>query len=494
MKLSQLLKESRRADPANDPDITHITHDARQVRPGSLFVAIPGYSYDGRQFISLAEEQGAAAILTQGPAKSRLPCRLVKDARTAMAEASAGLYRHPAKDLSIIGITGTKGKTSVCHLLYDTAVKAGKKPGRIGTNGVRYGDISYDIANTTPESSDLHRILRDMKEAGVDTVFMEVSSGGLKLARVAGIEFTVGIFTNLAEDHLGPSEHADMKEYAYWKSRLMKQSRTALISADDPRADAMRGLARRDALYGSRGDFTARNLRPGDRLAEPTRFDFSGKETYPVALALPGRFNVENALAVLGCAELLGYPKEAALQVLKEARVPGRTELLPSPAGTQVVLDYAHNGLSLSSVLDTLSLYRPGRLLVLMGTVGGRTKTRRRELGDAAARRADVVMLTSDNPDYEDPNAIIADMAASFHGTEITVYREPDRKKAIEFLLDRLVPGDILLLAGKGHEEFQLVCGREIPHSDRAVVENYLSAQEVHKDCGNDGTGYTKRE
>lgn len=471
MKLSELFPHSDRS--GSDPEITHITHDSRAVVPGSVFVAISGYAHDGRDFVPMAEENGAAAIVARAPVPTDLPLVLVDDPRQALSRAAAKLYGHPAEKLTMIGITGTKGKTTVSHLLYDTAAAAGKVPGLIGTNGVRYQNVQYDISHTTPESADLQRILRDMVEAGVDTVFMEVSSGGLKLARVADIVFDIGIFTNLAPDHVGPGEHADEEEYAYWKSTLFTQSRKGLLFSDDPRSSFMAEGREPIYYYGSRGDFVAEDIVYGQTLGEKTRFQYKGQDSFPVVLAAPGTFSVYNAVAVLAVSELLGYPNHAPLSVLAQAHVAGRTELLPAPEGIQIVLDYAHNGLSLSSVLKTLRMYNPRRLLVLVGTVGGRTKNRRKELGDAAAQWADIVMLTADNPDFEDPVEIIRDMAASFKDPSVVVYREPDRARAVEKMLDLLQPGDIFLLAGKGHEAFQLIQGKQVPYSDKETVAAY---------------------
>lgn len=479
MKLSSLMEGLAIMSQQGDPDITHVTHDSRDVRPGSLFVAIPGHDEDGHAFIEDAVARGAVAVLCERAVDADIPQAVVAEARSAMAHAAAVLYRQPAKELTMVGITGTKGKTTISHMLYETALLAGKTPGLIGTNGVMYKDIRFDITHTTPEASDLQRILRDMADAGVSTVFMEVSSGGLKLDRVCGIDFDLGIFTNLAEDHLGPSEHADEEEYAYWKSTLFSQCRRALINRDDACADKMAGRAGVDTWYGTGGDYSAENIVYGSALKEPTRFQFSGGESFAVTLAAPGAFSVLNALAVLGASEQLGYPKEAPLAVLAKANVAGRAELLPAPEGIQIVLDYAHNGLSLQSMLTTVRAYKPNRLFVLIGTVGGRTKNRRKELGDAAAGAADVVMLTADNPDFEDPFEIIEDMAASFRGTEVIVYKEPDRKAAVETMLALLEPGDILLLAGKGHEEFQLIKGQQIPYSDKSTVRRYYEKKGV---------------
>lgn len=477
MKLSDLLAGYPIVWQHGDAEIVHITHDSREIRPGSLFVAISGFARDGHAFIAEAKKRGAVALLCERTVDTDLPVVQVSDARRAMSYLAARLYKHPADALTMVGITGTKGKTTVSHLLYETARAAGKTPGLIGTNGVLYGNTQYDIANTTPESSDLHRILRQMADAGVDTVFMEVSSGGLKLARVADVPFALGIFTNLAQDHLGPSEHADMAEYAHWKSRLFLQCEKALLFSDDKKTTHMKNKAKKDFYYGTKGDYAATSIRFGQTLQDPTQFVLAGKHMYPVAVAAPGAFSVHNALAVIGAADQLGYPKEAALSVLAGFSVAGRAESLPAPDGIQIVLDYAHNALSLQAMLQTLRQYKPQRLLVLLGSVGGRTKNRRRELGDAAAQWADVVMLTSDNPNQEDPKEIIEDMAESFVGTDTIVYKEPDRGTAVNTVLQLLQKGDILLLAGKGHEEFQRIHGKQIPYSDKEVVRAFYASR-----------------
>ena len=439
---------------------------------GGVVCAISGYDVDGHDYIHRPLKMGLC-VLVEKPMEG-VP-QVVVEIRAEYCPGPAN-FAHPSRKLRVIGIMGTKGKTTVSNLLYQAGKEAGDRVGRIGTNGVAYKEQSYELSHTTPESRDLQEILADMVEAGVKTVFLEVSSGGLKLSRVADVDFYLAIFTNFSPDHIGPKEHADLEEYLYWKSRLFAMTKVALINGDEEVADVLKKSAKGEAyFYGmEQGDFRAEHYQPGNNLREPTRFDYRGKASFPVVLSAPGRFSVYNALAVLAAGELLGYDKNALQRALEKGHVDGRIQLLPTPPTYQVVLDYAHNGLSLESILNTLRAYKPHRLLCLMGSVGGRTKLRRKELGDVAARLADVAILTSDNPDWENPMEIIEDMAESFQGSACEVYKEPDREKAVHLALSLMEEGDILLLAGKGHETYQLIDGKQVPYSDKDAVASYF--------------------
>lgn len=473
MTLKRLLDGYPVIKQQGDAEVTQLAFDSRQVKPGAVFVAIPGHDRDGHDFISHAIAQGAVGLITQLWIETDTPQIQVADTRRALSYAAAKLYDHPAKKMTMIGITGTKGKTSVSHLLYEIALRSGKTPALIGTNGVRYQDKDYITPLTTPEALDLQQMLYEMEQAGVDTVFMEVSSGGVKLKRVADILFDIAVFTNLAPDHIGPNEHATMEEYTSYKSQLFLQAKQAVINIDDAVASQMMGQAGKDHTYGKMGDFMAHEIVFGKTLNQPTRFKYKGLSSFSAELATPGEYSVYNALAVIGVSELLGYPSDVIQQVLATHHVDGRTEILPAPEGIQIVVDFAHNQLSIKSILTTLREYEPKRLIILIGSVGGRTKNRRQEIGEAIVGLADIVMLTADNPDYEDPRIIIEDMAGPLIGQDIEVLKEPDREQAIKQVLAMLEPGDLFLLAGKGHENYQLIDGEKLPFSDKAVVAEY---------------------
>ncbi len=450
-----------------DVEVTGITYDSRRVKPGDLFVAIRGYDTDGHKFVASAEEKGASAIVAERKVETRLPLCVVADGRRALSHAAAAIYGHPSERLTVVGVTGTKGKTTVTTLLYNAAEHAGVKAGRIGTIGVAYGDVRYPLTHTTPESADLHRILREMEDAGVKLVFMEVSSLALSLERVADIDFDLGIFTNLTPDHIGGNEHASMEEYARAKAMLFERAKTSVLSADDPYGDEMDAYASGKVVtYGMDADIRPEDLDEARHVGEETTFRVDG-----VRYAIPsvGRFNVENALAVIAAAKVLGIDENAVAKSLEEFRVPGRMEILPSPEGTTILLDYAHNGASIESLIAAV---RSGakRVILLVGSVGGRTKSRRREIMEAA-KDADLVILTSDNPDEEDPQKIIDEMAQY---ATMPVLKEPDRTRAVALAVDIMEKGDLLILAGKGHEEGQLIQGVLEPYSDRDAVEKAL--------------------
>lgn len=478
MKISELIQGLPYMEfRGQDVEVSHITYDSRKVCPGSLFVAIQGYDTDGHQYISQAEEKQAACLLVEKPVESSLPQVIVEDGRKALAYVSAIFFNHPSKEMKVVGITGTKGKTTVSNLLYQMAKTAGRNPGRIGTNGVAYADVNYPIFHTTPESSELQEILRNMRDKGVDTVFMEVSSGGLKLSRVEQIQFDIGVFTNFSRDHIGLKEHANMEEYLYWKSTLFEKTPVSILNVDEKVYSVLRERVKKRMLsYGIHGgDIQAKEIVYGKKINEHTHFMYCGKSTFPVELCNPGEFSVYNALAVLAVGELLEYPVFAMQDTLKQGHVLGRIELLPAPDNYCVVLDYAHNGTSLEQILRILKGYHPRRLLCVMGSIGGRARLRRKELGDVAAKFCDTVILTTDNPDFEDPIEIIKDIKESFVGTSVQVYEEPNRAEAVCLALSLMEEGDILLLAGKGHEEYQLIRGEKVPYSDKEVVNGYFS-------------------
>lgn len=467
MKFRELWHNYPACIEGADVEVTGITYDSRQVQPGDVFVAIHGYDTDGHQFIASAEGKGAAAIVAERDVETSLPLCVVEDGRRALSHAASVLYGHPSEKLKIVGVTGTKGKTTVTTLLYNAATEAGMKAGRIGTIGVAYGDVHYPLTHTTPESADLHRILREMVDVGVELVLMEVSSLALSLERVADIGFDIGIFTNLTPDHIGGNEHASMAEYARAKAMLFERAKVSILSADDPYGREMDRFAKgKVATYGMDADVKPEDLKEARRVGEETTFRVGGAQ---YALPSVGRFNVENALAVIAAAQALGLDETAVAKSLEEFRVPGRMEILPSPEGTTILLDYAHNGASIESLIAAV---RPGaeRILLLVGSVGGRTRSRRREIMEAA-KDADLVILTSDNPDYEDPGEIIDEMAQY---ATMPVLKEPDRTRAVARAVEMMQKGDLLILAGKGHEEGQLIRGVLEPYSDREAVETAL--------------------
>lgn len=456
--------------------------DSRRAVAGSLFVCIRGATVDGHRYMQAAYEAGCRCFLAEHlpdtPLLGDAIIYLSNDTRRDLAFLAAEYYHHPARDMSVVGITGTKGKTTVAMMCHHIATKAGISSGYIGTCGVRYGEVVRSTGNTTPGPLELQQYLHEMKEAGVTTVFLEVSSQALWQKRVEGVPFTAVAMTNLSPDHIGGAEHPDLDHYVAAKKRLLTDfsAPIALLNADDARVAAMKSdipattlLCGLGACADVRATAVEQAVKNGHLGVRFTYHDQTGSS--PVFLPLPGSYNVSNALFALSIVGLLGIPKEVGTSSLSDVTIPGRFEVL-SVKGATVVIDYAHNGTSLRAILGTLRSYAAARLLCLVGSVGERTQCRRAELGAAAAELADYTYLTADDPGLESVIDICREMAAAFppDGNYRII---PDRSMAIRDALADLQAGDILLLAGKGDEQFQKMGGRLVPHSDRAVVEAY---------------------
>ncbi|MBE6659855.1 MAG: UDP-N-acetylmuramoyl-L-alanyl-D-glutamate--2,6-diaminopimelate ligase [Ruminococcaceae bacterium] len=470
---------------AADVALRALCCDSRRAGEGSLFVCIRGALSDGHRYILSAYETGCRCFLVEQLPDAPLPpdayVFLSDNTRRDLAHLAAAFYGYPAREMTIVGITGTKGKTTTAMLCHHIATKAGIPSGYIGTCGVRYGEVNKKTNNTTPGPLELQQYLFEMKQAGVQAVFLEVSSQAVWQYRVEGIPFTAVAMTNLTPDHIGTHEHPDFDHYMACKRRLLTDfgAPVVLLNADDSLVDRMG-----DAL-------TATVLRCGIRHAADLRaadlchhtqnglpgiaFIYQNADgNTPVFLPLPGEHNVFNALFALAITGTLGIKTEAAVAALADASIPGRFEMIRAKDAL-VVIDYAHNGAALRAALNTLRTYAPRRLLCLVGSVGERTQCRRAELGSAASDLADFTYLTADDPGLENAVDICREMAAAF--ADDSRYRIiPDRAEAICAALDELCAGDILLLAGKGDEQVQKIGGKSLPHSDRAVVEAYAAA------------------
>lgn len=468
---------------AADLPLTTLCCDSRRATARSLFVCLRGAAVDGHRYMSAAYEAGCRCFLAEKlpdvPLPSDALIYLSDDTRRDLAYLAAEYVGHPARDMSIVGITGTKGKTTVAMTCHHIATKAGIPSGYIGTCGVRYGEVVRPTGNTTPGPLELQQYLLDMKEAGVTTVFLEVSSQALWQKRVEGIPFTAVALTNLSPDHIGGAEHPDFDHYVAAKKRLLTDfcAPVALLNADDALVAAMKTDIPATTLLcglGTGADVRATDIKKtvknGSLGVSFTYHNRTGSS--PVFLPLPGEYNVSNALFALTLTGLLGIPTEKAAAALSDVTIPGRFEVL-TVKGATVVIDYAHNGASLRAILGTLRSYATNRLLCLVGSVGERTQCRRAELGAAAAELADYTYLTADDPGLESVVDICREMAAAFPPDSSNYRIIPDRTMAIRDALADLGEGDILLLAGKGDEQIQKIGGRLVPHSDRAVVEAY---------------------
>ncbi len=465
-------------------DIKMLSSDSRKVFADSLFVCISGSISDGHDYAANAYKNGCRVFVSER--RPTLPddayIIITKNSRVALAELSATFFGYPSREMTVIGITGTKGKTTSSLLIYNILKANGIKAGYIGSNGVYYGERRFDTINTTPESYDLHEHMRNMRSAGVTTVVMEVSSQALKMARVHGIRFDICVFTNLSPDHIGEFEHPDFDDYKSCKHTLFTDygARYIVYNGDDEYAGEMIGGIRCEmtSISGKgspSADYRAKNIayfRSPGKIS--VNFDCEEADgSYPVSLSFPGEFSVYNALTALAVCRRLGLKTEDIVETMRSVRIKGRFETYELPNGATAVIDYAHNGISLKAALTALRNYSPNRLICLFGSIGGRTKMRRAELGLVASRDADFCILTSDNPDSEPPSAIIGEIASYFTAGTCPYVAIPDRRKAIEYALENSVRGDIILLAGKGHETYQLICGVREEFSEARIIEEY---------------------
>ncbi len=475
MKLSRLLSAIG-ADCTQDVEISSLTCDSRQAGPGALFVAVEGARANGRSYISDALERGAAAVVCRPPLPSGVPGAAVDGTRAALPRLASEFYGRPANDLTLIAVTGTKGKTTTAHMLRDILNAAGYMTGMIGTLGAFLGTerIAQPV-NTTPEPIALHRILRQMVDSGCSHVVLEVSSQAMKLARVDGIDFDAAVFLNLGHDHIGGAEHANFDEYRACKAELFHQCRLAVGNGDDPNWPAMAARLRPGVPAVTFGFGAGTDLR-GSAAPDPNRplsvrLSVEGAPDYRIPL--PGAFNAADALAAIALSRTLGLNDGAVRAGLAHVRVPGRTQRYPAPAPYCVLIDYAHNGDSFDALLSALAEHKHRRLIVVFGAGGDRPKLRRTDMARAAARWANYAVITADNPRTEPVEAICADITAAM-GDAIPHETVPDRRLAIFRALDLAEEGDIVALLGKGHEEYIEVDGVCHPFSERAVLDEYF--------------------
>jgi len=491
MLLKELMQSLSYTEIVNrsgiDPEATEVITlccDSRKATPSSMFVCIAGAVSDGHDFYDRAYAKGCRIFVVEHPIEGLgEDCFTIvtPDTRVALAELSATFFDHPADEMTIIGITGTKGKTTSSLMIYHLLNNSGIPTGYIGSNGICFGDYTYGTVNTTPESYDLHYYMRRMLSVGVRTLVMEVSSQALKMARVFGIHFDVCVFTNLSPDHIGEFEHPDFDDYKKCKQSLFSDYGADYIvyNADDEYAPEMIGAARcakagvslrsTDALfYASDVAF----YRSPANIGVGFTCHHAGEE-YPVSVAFPGEFSVYNAMIALAVCARLGLKPNEVARTMRDIRVKGRFETYELPNGATAVIDYAHNGVSLKAALQALRVYEPNRLICLFGSVGGRTRNRRAELGLVASRDADFCILTSDNPDSEPPSAIIGEIATYFTNGTCPYIAIADRRKAIEYALSHSEKGDIILLAGKGHESYQLICGVRQDFSEAEIIRQF---------------------
>ena len=459
-----------------DTEIGGISYDSRRTQPGDLFVAVRGFETDGHRYIPAAMQKGAAAVLCEEAPADGTPYLLVKDCRLGLALTSRAFFGNPASEMTVVGFTGTSGKTSSTYLLKHLLEEAlGAKVGLIGTNGNMIGAELMHTEHTTPESYELQKLFRQMRDAGCTHVVMEVSSHSLALERVAGITFDVAVFTNLSQDHL--DLHGTMEEYAAAKKKIFSQCRLGCVNLDDERAAFMTEAAPCPIFtYSARcndADLTAKDIRLS---ASGVRFAaVSGGELALTRLAIPGMFYVYNALSVIAAGLSLGIPLSDCAAALATAKgVKGRMESVPTDGDYNIIIDYSHKPDALEKALKTLRPVTKGRLIVLFGCGGDRDRKKRPLMGAIAEQNADLTIVTSDNPRTEEPQAIIDEILAGMKARRGTVKVICDRVEAIQWAIDNARSGDVILLAGKGHEDYQIV-GKEKHHMDeREIVAQYI--------------------
>lgn len=488
MKLNNVLKYCFLLEPADnlyDKEITAITQDTRQVTEGSLFIAIRGAAFDGHTMCQTAVEKGAVAVVVeQRPGDSTIPYILVPDTKKALAEIANAFYDNPSDQLKVVGVTGTNGKTTITHLIDQIANYLALKTAIIGTMYNKIDQQIFPTINTTPDSITIQKLFKKMNEAKVDVAALEVSSHGLVQGRTWGIHFDVAVFTNLTQDHL--DFHGSMEEYFLAKSLLFSQlgntytrkNKLAVINCDDPYGRKMSQLTSMNVLtYGcDGGDLQASEIGI-DSMGTTFTLSFQGM-SYKLQTKLIGEFNIYNLLAAIGVCIGLGYNFEDVLDAIPTIKpVKGRFQLVPNAKKVAAIVDYAHTPDGLENVLETAQQIATKKLYCVVGCGGDRDKTKRPIMAEIALKYAEEVVFTSDNPRTEDPQKIVEEMVV---GTKADNYLiELDRKKAIQLALDLAEEGDIVLVAGKGHETYQIIGEETIHFDDSEVISDYCSELEV---------------
>lgn len=481
-KLASLLErlEYETVQGSTEIEITDLVYDSRKITKGCLFVCIKGTVVDGHTFVKEAAEKGAAAVLVQDEVEAPKDLTVIrtKDTRYGLALVSAAWFHHPAEELKVIGVTGTKGKTTTTYMVKSILENAGYKVGLIGTIEAIIGDEVIPASNTTPESYVIQKYFRKMVEAGCQCVVMEVSSQGLMMHRTAGFTFEIGIFTNIEPDHIGPNEHASFEEYMACKGMLFKQCKTGIVNIDDEHCEkVIEGHTCTIETFGfsEKADLRAINTQ---LVSKPgylgVSYQAKGLVNMDVEIDVPGKFSVYNSLTAIAICRHFNVTEEDMKKALKVAKVKGRIEMIKVSDDFTLMIDYAHNAMSLESLLTSLREYQPKRLVCLFGCGGNRSKLRRYEMGEVSGKLADLTIITSDNPRFEEPQAIIDDIKIGMAKTDGKYVEIIDRKEAIKYAIENGQPGDVIVLAGKGHEDYQEIKGKKYPMDERVLIQEVL--------------------
>lgn len=451
-------------------EVTGICYDSRNVKKGDLFVAIEGYKLNGESFINDAVSKGAVCIVSEKEVKCSVPLIKVSDARVALAEIAHKFYENPASKIKLIGVTGTNGKTTVTHLVHSVLEKCGFKTGLIGTNYILSGDRVIPSTRTTPESLDLVRIISKMVQNGCEYAVMEVSSHSLELKRVHMCNFETGAFTNLTQDHL--DFHGTMENYLKAKAKLFDISKNAVINIDDSGG--------RYIMQSLRNPVTTYGIYNGDVSAIDVNYTRNGVsfncEGNHFNLGIPGKFSVYNALCAISICKTLGISMDKVAKAFGEFKgVKGRMEVVPTDRNFTVIIDYAHTPDGLLNVLKSVRQTENGRIIALFGCGGDRDKSKRAKMGKIAGEYADFCIVTSDNPRTEEPSEIIRDILVGLKDTSAPYVVVENRRDAIEYALMHAEDNDVIILAGKGHEDYQELNGQKIHFDEREIVAEILS-------------------
>ena len=461
-------------------EISELVYDTRKVTKDAMFVCIVGTAFDSHEKAAEVAVAGAKVIVVSKEVEVPEHVTVVKvsDTRYALSLISAAYFDHPANTLKVIGITGTKGKTTTTFMIKSILENAGYKVGLIGSIETIIGDKHIPANNTTPESYIVQEYFAEMLKAGCQVCVMEVSSQGLMMHRTAGIPFELGIFTNLAPDHIGPNEHASFEEYAQCKGMLFKQCKVGIANVDDENFEMVMKdhTCKLETIgFSEKADLRAGNVnlvgRPGYL---GVTYDLTGLLNFPVEIDIPGKFSVYNSLVAIAVCRHFDIAKENILEALKAAKAKGRIEQVKVSDDFMLLIDYAHNAMSLESLLSTLKEYHPERLVCLFGCGGNRSKIRRYEMGEVSGKMADLTIVTSDNPRFEEPQDIIDDIKIGLAKTDGEYVEIIDRKEAIKYAIANGRPGDVIVLAGKGHEDYQEIKGVKYPMDERVLIEEVL--------------------
>lgn len=483
MLLSKLLEKTTYEILKGDvnTEVTTLVYDSRKVEPGSVFVCISGTRNDAHEYIPSAIEKGAAAVIVEK--KVEVPQDItvvyVESARCALAFMAAAYFDYPAKKMTTIGLTGTKGKTTTSYMIKEILEAAGKKVGLIGTNGAWINGKHYPTKNTTPESFELEEYFHKMVEASCDYMVMEVSSQGIKMHRVDGFSFDYALFTNISPDHIGPNEHADFDEYLMYKSKILNLCKVGYVNRDDEHFDAIvKNATCKVVTFGEHDNADivmsdVNYLNGEDYLG--LSFKLTGQAlNMKVKVHMPGHFNAVNAMAAVSSCLHAGITEEEVNQALARVRVNGRMEIVYA-GDFSVIVDYAHNAISLESLLDTLRSYHPKRLVCVFGCGGNRSKLRRYEMGEISGKMADLSVITADNSRFEKVEDIIADIKIGMNKTDGKYTVIPDRREAIKHCILNAQKGDMIVIVGKGHEDYQEIEGVRYHFLDREEAEKALA-------------------